>query len=119
MIPISTVKDDYTPEKEIKLLSYIQLVALCAEIIMIEYQDTAISTRFKNPAINNHSKRIVESADAIRKHLSFLSENKDREKFMYSSSLQFHRVFKFFMEYPPEKLEELMDTLDKEFNNLK
>lgn len=75
---ISKHKVIYTPEKEKRVLEYVQFVAVCAELIKVEYQDFMIDLRFKNPVINNHSKRIVESADQISKALSSISYNTDR-----------------------------------------
>lgn len=114
MIPISKVRVPFTPDKEAKVLSYVQLVALCAEAIMIEYQDTTIDMRFKNPAINNHSKRIVESANAMKLHISSISQNTNREEFTYNSSLQFHRLIKHFMNLTPQQIENFMDLVDGE-----
>lgn len=112
MIPKNKVM--YTPEKEVKVLAYVQFVAICAELIKIEYQDFICDLRFRNPIINNHSKRIIESADAISRSLSSISFNTDREGFTYNTSLQFHRLAKHFMNLTPQQIEEFMDLIDNE-----
>lgn len=111
MIPKHRVP--YTPQKEKRVLEYVQFVALCAEMIKIEWQMEAIDIRFKNPTINNHAKRIIESANQISKALSSISENTDRDGFMYDSSLQFYRAVKHFSLYPSDKIEELMDLIEE------
>lgn len=112
MIPKHKIQ--YTPEKEKRVLEYVQFVALCAEMIKVEYQQEAIDIRFKSPAINNHSRRIIESANQISKSLSAISENTDREEFQYGTSLEVYRLFKHFTKYPVEKLTELMDLIEAE-----
>lgn len=107
-------KASFTPEKEKRVLDYVQFVALCAEMIKIEWQCEAIDWRFKNPVINNHARKIIESAEQISRSLSSISFNTDREEFAYNTSLQVHRLLKHFSQYPVEKLEELMDIIEKE-----
>lgn len=104
----------YTPEKEKRVLEYVQFIALCAEMIKIEWQQEFIDLRFKSPVINNHARRIIESANQISKSLSSISENTDREEFTYGTSLEVYRLFKHFTAYPVEKLSELMNLIEAE-----
>lgn len=104
----------YTPEKEKRVLEYVQFVAVCAELIKVEWQQELIDVRFKSPQINNHARRIVESAEQITKSLSSISYNTDREEFNYNTVLQVHRMLKHFFQYPTSKIEELMDLIEKE-----
>jgi len=104
----------YTPEKEQQVLDYIRFVSLCATMITIEYQMFVCDIRFKNPTLNNHAKRIIESANQINKSLSSISFNDDREDFLYNESLEFHRMFKHFSDYPTHKIQELMDLIEQE-----
>lgn len=112
MIP--TKKVMFTPEKEAKVLAYIQFVALCAEMIKIEYQMDMCDIRFRNPVINNHAKRIIESAEAIGRSLTSISSQSDREGFMYNDALEFHRIVRHFSDYPSSKISQLMDLIEKE-----
>lgn len=112
MIPKNKVI--YTPEKEKRVLEYIQFVAVCAEMIKVEWQQELIDIRFKSPVINNHARRIIESAEQITKSLSSISFNTDREEFLYNSTLQCHRLLKHFMAYPVEKIDELMNLIESE-----
>lgn len=112
MIPSRKIA--FTPEKEKAVLDYVQFVAFCAEMIKIEFQMDMCDIRFKNPTINNHAKRIIESAEAISRSLTSISTQSDRESFTYNDSLEFHRIIKHFSMYPSSKIGELMDLIEEE-----
>lgn len=107
------VKNHITEEAVANLLEHVQLIGLSAEIIKIEYQSRLVDTRFKNPNINNHAKRIKESANMIQTHLASLTYNKDREFFEYEYCVQLHRVLKHFMQLRIDQLETFMEGIEK------
>lgn len=102
------MKQPLTPKKAQALFLSMQTTAILAELISIEYHNVLIDTKFKNPAINQHAKRIKESSEAIRLHLAALLDTKDREFFAYDYCVELSVLFKFFTTMP---LEQIQDTI--------
>ena len=103
-----------TPEKTNNILTSLQNIAVLAECIGIEFQQDLCDTRFKNPAINQHRKRITESAEAIKTHLASVIKNKDREFFGYQHAVEFHRAVTFFAGLDYLQLREFMDGVEEQ-----
>lgn len=101
-----------TDEKKARILTSVQLINLCAEIIAIEYQNDLVDSRFKQPAINNHSRRIKEGAQAIKTHLTSLATNKDKDFFNYDYSVEMHRLITQVLQMPAEQLRGINDQLE-------
>ncbi len=101
-----------TDEKKARILTSVQLINLCAELIGIEYQNDLVDSRFKQPAVNNHSKRIREGAQAIKTHLASIATNKDKEFFSYDYSIEMHRLITQVLQMPVEEIRGINDQLE-------
>lgn len=108
--------EPFTLERKVNLLENVQFIGLMASLIQVEFQSNLVDSKFKNPAVNQHAKRIKESSHAIEVHLSSIVNLKDRESFAYSVSTEMIELIKHFLNYPPEKIREFMDRI-RELNN--
>lgn len=95
------------------LLTHAQFIGVCAELIQIEHRNRLIDTRFSNPAINQHAKRVKESSQMIQTHLSSLTVVKGREFFSDEYCVQLHQALKHFIGLSVEQLTEFVDTIQE------
>lgn len=107
------VRNKISEEAILNLLEHVQFIGTAAEMIKIEHMSRLVDHRFKNPVLNNHAKKIKESAAMIQTHLSSLTYNKDREFFEYDYAVQLHRVLKHFIGLSVQQVEEFMDSVEK------
>ena len=102
-----------TTEKASRIIKSMQIIAVLAECISIEFQSDLVDTKFKNPAVNNHSKRIRESAEAIKLHLSSVVKNKDRDFFGYEYAAEMHRLVTHFSGMDIKQIADFMDGIEE------
>lgn len=103
-------------EKQSDLLKSVHIIGVCARLIEIEYANDLIDTKFKQPLINQHSKRIKESAEQIKKALNSPNNPfhvKSKDYMDYEYSLQLYRVIDFLTDMGLEKITEFADGMDK------
>ena len=101
-----------TDQKKARIFQSVQLIAVMAELIGIEYQIDLTDSKI-NPAINNHSRRIKESSEAIKTHLSSIVNNKQRDFISNEYSVEMHRVMSYFICMPIENIRDIMDKIEK------
>lgn len=99
-------------DKILRVLKSAQNIALLAECISVEFQTDLVDTRFRQPAINQHSKRIRDSIEAIKIHLAGMVKNKDREFFSYDYAVEIHRVIDYFSNMSVEQVRDFMDRVE-------
>ena len=83
-----------TQETKYNVLKSLQVIALAAEMVLIERQIYIHGQKFSNSAINFAAKKIKDGAESIHQHLSASINNKDTEFFRYEYSLEIHRLLK-------------------------
>lgn len=105
--------EPFTLQRKVDLLENTQFIGLMASLIRVEFQSNLVDSRFKQPAINQHGKRIQESAKAIEVHLSSVVDLKDRESFNYEFAPEMIELIKYFSRYPAEKIREFMDGIQR------
>lgn len=104
------MKHTFTPEKSERIFKSMQNISVFAEFIGMEFQIDLTDTKFINPAINQHSKRIKESATSIQTHVGGVIKNKDKEFFTYEYCTALYELFTYFTTMP---LEGIQDTLNQ------
>ncbi len=107
------MKKKLSEQRVYNILQSVQIMQVLSEAIKIEFQSELIDTDLKNPAINQHAKRIKESASAIQIHLTGLVKNKDKEYFSYEYAVEMHRVIKHFVGMDINQVREFMDGVDE------
>lgn len=106
------MKQQLSEQKITRILKSTQIIEVLAECIKIEHMNDLIDTKFRQPAINSHAKKIKESSQAIQTHLSFLVKNKDKGFFADEYALEIHRVLSHFIGLEITQIREFMDSLD-------
>lgn len=102
-----------TPERLYPILKSTHMIGVLAEIIKVEHRDRIFDTKFKQPLLNNHAKRILESANQIQLDLRAKFDCMKREELTYEHALQLHRLLDHFIDIGIERTTEFMDGLDK------
>lgn len=95
------------------LLTSVQVIGLLAECIQVQFQNSLVDSKFKNPAINQHSKRIKESSEAIKLHLSSIATLPNRDQFTYDYAVHMTALIELFLHHTPEQLEELVGLVEE------
>lgn len=103
-------------EKQADLLKSVHIIGVCARLIQIEFANDLVDTKFKQPLVNQHAKRIAESSQQIKSalnspHMPF--KVKSQEYMDYDYALQMHRIISYFTDMGLEKITEFADGLDK------
>lgn len=106
-------KQTMTPERLYPILKSTHMIGVLAEIIKVEHQSALVDTRFKNPNLNNHAKRILDSANQIQLDLRAKFDCMKREELTYEHALQLHRLLDHFIDIGIERTTDFMDGLDK------
>jgi hypothetical protein len=105
-------KQPMSDEKVYPILKSTHMIGVLAEIIKVEHHVRLIDVRFKNPNLNNHSKKIVESANQIQVDLRAKFDCMKRDELTYDHALQLHRLLDHFIEIGIERTTEFMDLVD-------
>ncbi len=103
-----------TPEKKARIYKSVQFMAVLAEMMKIEHMSDLIDADFKNPQVNQFSKRIKADAQAIQFHLKHNDRVKIEFKdldFIEEYASELYRVFHFFIGLPLAQIKEVMDNL--------
>ena len=100
-------------ERIYPILKSVHTIGVLAEMIGIEYQNHAVSIKFKQPSTNQHASRIRESANQITKDLAFQFKVTDRDTLTYEHALQLHRLVSHFIDLGIERTTEFMDLVDE------
>lgn len=103
-------------EKQADLLKSVHHIGVFARLIELEYANDLVDTKFKQPLINQHSKRIRESAEQIKKALNSPNNPfhvKSQEYMDYDYTLQIYRVMDFLTDMGLEKITEFANELEK------
>ena len=103
-------------EKQSELLKSVHHIGVFARLIQIEFENDLVDSKFKQPIINQHAKRIKESAEQIKKALNSPNNPfyvKSQEYMDYEYTLQLYRVFDFFTDMGLEKITEFADGMYK------
>ena len=103
-----------TPQKQYDILRSVQLIGVMAQMIEIEFSKHMVDNKFRNPIINNHSRRIKESAEQIRK---LLMKPLDNEFFTYEYATNMYEIFETLATFEAEKIIEYNEGLKKIMEN--
>ena len=104
-------KQPLTPQRAINLFFSVQFMAILAEVLKIEHIHY-MDTDFKVPQINNFAGRIKKDAESVLFHLKThprLNITNTDQEFTEEYAAELHRVFRFFIGLPIEKIREIMD----------
>lgn len=100
-------------EKKIKdILHSVQAISALAECITIEFYNDLVDHKFKQPILNQKSKRIKEYADDIKKLCTVHTKVLDKEYMEYEHSVAMHRLFKWFCLLDANQINEYMDRVE-------
>jgi hypothetical protein len=86
--------------EQVQILESTQFISLFASLISAEFQVTLVDKRFLDPNMNNHAKRIRESAILINEKLSMVAGLKNEEEFKYEYVTELHALFTHFLSLP-------------------
>mgnify|MGYP001593996056 FL=1 len=101
-------------EEKVKLIiRHCQIINTLMDCVDIEMTYDLSATKFNDPRINNHVRRIKESVDQIKKALSYIVTVKDREFSNFEHSPQVHRIFRYFATMDTKQLSEIMDQYEE------
>ena len=103
-----------TPDKAVRIVKSLQLFYILAELIKMEYYNDLVDAHFKNPAINQHAKRIKESAVAIQVHVaSVLKQNTAGNLDATTEYIgELYRLLDHFVGMDIESITEFLDGID-------
>lgn len=99
-------------EKLTRVLNQLAFISLLMDVIDIELHHDLIGEKFTQPLLNNHVRRIKESATAIKTSISRHLKVINKEEALYEFATQYHQLIKFFKDKDAETLEELVINLE-------
>lgn len=107
------MKQQMTPEKVYPILKSTHIIGVLAEVIKVEHRMRLFDVKFKQPLLNNHCRKIIESANQIQTDLAIQFKTMKRDELTYEHALQLHRLLDHFIELGIERTEHFMDLVDK------
>lgn len=102
-----------TPERLYPILKSTHMIGVLAEIIKVEHRISVFDVKFKQPLLNNHCRKIIESANQLQTDLAIQFKTMKRDELTYEHALQLHRLLDHFIELGIERTEHFMDLVDK------
>ncbi len=99
-------------EKVKRILRHCQIMNVLVDVMGIEMQYDLAVTKFTDPRVNNHIRRLKESLEEIKKNLAYLVTAKDREFSLYGHATEVHRLFRYFGTMDSTQLSEIMDAYE-------
>lgn len=103
----------FSEARQQALLTSVQVIGLLAECIQVQFQNSLIDSRFKNPAINLHAKKIKDSSEAIKLHLSSISTLGRRDDFTYDYASHMSALIELFLHHDSDQLAELVRLVEE------
>lgn len=103
----------FSESRQKALLTSVQVIGLLAECIQVQFQSALVDSKFKNPAINLHAKKIKDSSEAIKLHLSSIATLSGRDEFTYEYAVHMTALIELFLHHTPEQLEELVGLVEE------
>lgn len=95
-----------------RVLRSVQTMAVLADCMEIEMSEDLSFSKFADPNMNNHVRKIKDSIVALRAGINRLVKTPDQEFVTFEHSPQAHRLFKFFSTMSTTQLTEYLDLLE-------
>lgn len=104
-----------TPEKAAAIVKSLQFFYIAAQLIKVEFQYELVDAKFKNPAVNFHAKRIMDSANAIQRDIASVlkprtgSDINNTEEYIN----ELYRLLDHFIGMDVKYISDFMDGIDE------
>lgn len=106
-------KEPFTLERKVNLLKSVQMIGLLTTMIQHEYDIALVDSKFLNPNINNHSRKIRESAQAIHTSIAEVAFIKDPRFFNEEYATEIDELLTNFVDHSIEDLRALNAAIKK------
>lgn len=108
------MKKRLSEQKQFDIVRSIQMIGVMAKMIDVEFHQHIVDTKFRNPIINNHARKIKESTEQIIKLLTQSGALlKDQEKFDYEYVLNLYKIFEHVTQMSYEQISEQVKRLEE------
>lgn len=101
-----------TDKKLNRIVDQLGFILLLMDVIEIEIQHDIHGYKFADSLLNNHVRRMKESAAQIRNSIHRKIKISNKEEAFYDYAIHFHQLIKHFKEKDGATIEELVNSLE-------